>query len=271
MEELIREVFIGGDCFDVNGITLSGGADQIGKFFNGLTNIGFESGMIMATGDIGVAPGPNSSDGAGGGGAGNSDSDLAAISSGPMFDAAVVEFDFTPTQSLLSFEYVFASEEYCEYVNSQFNDVFGFFISGPGIPGTQNLAVIPTTTTPITINTINHVTNSGLYVHNTPPGLNNCESGGFTGTVPPVPPAMGPGPQECEFDGFTRRMTAVAQVIPCSTYHIKLAIADIGDGLWDSAVFLKAGSFSGGGNASIKWVVNDDPNLSEVTEGCGDV
>ncbi|MFM8486726.1 MAG: choice-of-anchor L domain-containing protein, partial [Bacteroidota bacterium] len=146
VEELIREVFIGGDCFDVNGITLSGGADQIGKFFNGLTNIGFETGMILATGDIGVAPGPNSSDGAGGGGAGNSDSDLAAISSGPMFDAAVVEFDFTPTQALLSFEYVFASEEYCEYVNSQFNDVFGFFISGPGIPGTQNLAVIPTTT-----------------------------------------------------------------------------------------------------------------------------
>ncbi len=271
VEELIREVFIGGDCFDVNGVTLSGGADQIGKFFNGLTNIGFETGMILATGDIGVAPGPNSSDGAGGGGAGNSDSDLAAISSGPMFDAAVVEFDFTPTQALLSFEYVFASEEYCEYVNSQFNDVFGFFISGPGIPGTQNLAVIPTTTTPITINTINHVTNSGLYVHNTPPGLDNCDDGGFTGTVPPVPPAMGPGPQECEFDGFTRRMTAVAQVIPCSTYHIKLAIADIGDGLWDSAVFLKAGSFSGGGNASIKWVVNDDPNLSEVTEGCGDV
>ncbi|MFN5237591.1 MAG: choice-of-anchor L domain-containing protein [Bacteroidota bacterium] len=271
VEELIREVFIGGDCFDVNGVTLNGGADQIGKFFNGLTNIGFETGMILATGDIGVAPGPNSSDGAGGGGAGNSDSDLAAISSGPMFDAAVVEFDFTPTQSLLSFEYVFASEEYCEYVNSQFNDVFGFFISGPGIPGTQNLAVIPTTTTPITINTINHVTNSGLYVHNTPPGLDNCEDGGFTGTVPPVPPAMGSGPQECEFDGFTRRMTAVAQVIPCSTYHIKLAIADIGDGLWDSAVFLKAGSFSGGGNASIKWVVNDDPELNEVTEGCGDV
>lgn len=271
VEELIREVFIGGDCFDVDGITLSGGADQIGKFLNGLTNIGFETGMIMATGDIGVAPGPNSSDGAGGGGAGNSDSDLAAISSGPMFDAAVVEFDFTPTQSVLSFEYVFASEEYCEYVNSQFNDVFGFFISGPGIPGTQNLAVIPTTTTPITINTINHVTNAGLYVHNTPPGLDNCEDGGFTGMVPPVPPAMGPGPMECEFDGFTRRMTAVAQVIPCSTYHIKLAIADIGDGLWDSAVFLKAGSFSGGGNASIKWVVNDDPNLSEVTEGCGDV
>ena len=271
VEELIREVFIGGDCFDVDGITLNGGADQIGKFFNGLTNIGFETGMILATGDIGVAPGPNSSDGAGGGGAGNSDSDLAAISSGPMFDAAVVEFDFTPTQAVLSFEYVFASEEYCEYVNSQFNDVFGFFISGPGIPGTQNLAVIPTTTTPITINTINHVTNSGLYVHNTPPGLDNCEDGGFTGTVPPVPPATGPGPMECEFDGFTRRMTAVAQVIPCSTYHIKLAIADIGDGLWDSAVFLKAGSFSGGGNASIRWVVNDDPELSEVTEGCGDV
>lgn len=271
-EELIKEVFIGGDCFDVTGVTLNGGGDQIGKFFNGLTNIGFETGMIIATGDIGVAPGPNDQNGAGGGGTGGGDADLSGISSGALFDVAAIEFDFTPTQTPLTFDYVFASEEYCEYVNTQFNDVFGFFISGPGIPGgTQNLAVIPTTNIPITINTVNHVTNSGLYAHNTPAGLDNCENGGVSGTLPPVPPAGGPGPLEVQFDGFTRRMTAVAQVIPCSTYHIKLAIADVGDGLYDSAVFLKAGSFDGGGNASIEWLVNGEPDVDEVVEGCGTV
>lgn len=270
-DQLVREVFIGGDCFDISNVSYSGGGEQIGEFSNGLTNIGFADGVIMATGDINVAPGPNDQDGAGGGGVGGGDGDLASIATGPMFDVAVIEFDFTPTQSPLTFNYAFASEEYCEYVNTQFNDVFGFFISGPGIAGTQDLAVVPATNIPITINTINHVVNSGYYVHNTPAGLNNCENGGVSGTLPPVPPATGPATQELQFDGFTKKMTAVAQVIPCSTYHIKLAIADVGDGLYDSAVFLKSGSFSGGGNASIQWLVDGQPDVNQVIEGCGTV
>jgi gliding motility-associated-like protein len=272
LEELIKDIFIGGDCFDVTNITMAGGGNQVGKFFNGATNIGFNSGIMLATGDIGVAIGPNDQDGAGGGGNGSSDINLVNIATGPMFDVSTIEFDFTPTQSLLSFDYVFASEEYCEYVNTQFNDVFGFFISGPGINGVKNLATIGNSA-PITINTINHITNSALYVHNTPPGedRNNCQDGGIMGGLPPATPSLSQATQECEFDGFTRRMTATVQVVPCATYHIKLAIADVGDGLFDSAVFLRAGSFAGGGNASIKWLVNDDPNVSEVTEGCGDV
>lgn len=262
-DDLVREVFIGGNCFDVSGVTYSGQGDQIGEFSNGLTNIGFANGVIMATGGISVAPGPNDSDGASAGhGIATPDPDLQNLSSGALFDMANIEFDFTPTQSPLTFEYVFASEEYCEYVNTAFNDVFGFFISGPGIPGTQNLAVVPMSNTPITINTINHITNSGYYVHNTPASGNNC------GTIPP---ANGPAVQEVQYDGFTRKMVAVATVIPCSTYHIKLKIADVGDGVWDSAVFLKAGSFDGGGNASIDWLVNGEPDVDVVTEGCGTV
>lgn len=262
-EDLIKEVFIGGNCFDVTGVTYSGQGDQIGSFSNGLTNVGFESGVIMATGGIGIAPGPNNSDGASAGyGNGTPDSDLQDLTPGALFDMASIEFDFTPTQSPLTFEFVFASEEYCEYVNTQFNDVFGFFISGPGISGTQNLAVVPNTNNPITINTINHIVNSGFYKHNTPATGNNC-------TV--IPPANGPGPAELEYDGLTRKMVAVATVIPCSTYHIKLKIADVGDGVWDSAVFLKGGSFDGGGNAAIDWLVNGQTDVDEVVEGCGTV
>jgi hypothetical protein len=263
VEELVRDVFIGGNCFDVSGITAFGLSDQIGTFSNGLTNVGFSTGIIIATGGIGVAPGPNNSDGASAGhGISTPDSDLQNLTPGALFDMAGFEFDFIPTQTPLTFEYVFASEEYCEYVNTQFNDVFGFFISGPGIPGTQNLAVVPMTTTPISINTVNHLTNSGYYVHNTPASGNNC------GTIPP---SNSPAVQELEYDGYTRRMVAVANVIPCSTYHIKLKIADVGDGVWDSAVFLRAGSFDGGGNASIDWLVNGEPDVDEVVEGCGTV
>ncbi|MDX1912290.1 MAG: choice-of-anchor L domain-containing protein [Saprospiraceae bacterium] len=260
-EDLIKDVFIGGNCFDVTGITYSGQGDQIGSFSNGLTNVGFDQGVIMATGGITVAPGPNDSDGASAGyGIGTPDGDLQSLTPGALFDMANIEFDFTPTQTPLTFEFVFASEEYCEYVNTGFNDVFGFFISGPGIAGTQNLAVVPSTAIPITINTINHQTNSGFYTHNTPATGDNC------GTIPP---AAGPAVLELQYDGYTRKMVAVANVIPCSTYHIKLKIADVGDGVWDSAVFLKSGSFDGGGNASIDWLVNGEPDVDEVTEGCG--
>jgi subtilisin-like proprotein convertase family protein len=270
-EALIRDVLFGGDCFDVKNVTFSGAGYQIGKFSHGQSNIGYSSGMIMATGDINIAPGPNDQDNAGSGSGGGSDSDLAAIATGPLYNVAVVEFDFTPMQTPFTFNYAFASEEYCEYVNSNYNDVFGFFISGPGITGVQNLAVVPSTNTPISVNTINHITNSGLYMHNTPAGLNNCENGGVSGSLPPVPPATGPATQELQYDGFTKNMVGVAQVIPCSTYHVKLAIADVGDAILNSGVFLKEGSFDGGGNASINWVVNGDPNLGQVIEGCGNV
>jgi hypothetical protein len=261
-EDLVRDVFIGGNCFDVTGVSFTGGGNQIGTFSNGLTNVGFATGMMMATGDIGIAPGPNNNDGAGtGGGGGGGDADLASIASGSLNDVCVIEFDFTPTQTPLTFEYVFASEEYCEYVNSQFNDVFGFFISGAGIPGTQNLAVVPMTTTPITINSINHLLNTGYYRHNTGPGGTNCG----------INPSNLPAVNELQYDGYTTKFIAVANVIPCSTYHIKLAIADVGDAAFDSAVFLKSGSFDGGGNASVEWVVNNDPDDEDVYEGCGTV
>lgn len=260
---LIKQVLVAGDCFDVSNITYTGRPPQIGEFTNGATSVGFNSGVIMATGNIIVAPGPNNSDGSSAGYEMNTpDPELQAQTTGVLFDMANIEFDFTPTQSPITFEFVFASEEYCEFVNTMFNDVFGFFLSGPGIIGSQNLAVIPMTATPITINTINHLDNPGYYVHNTPETGNNC------GTIPP---ATGVAVDELEYDGFTRKMVAVANVTPCSTYHIKLKIADVGDGVWDSAVFLKGGSFDAGGNASIDWLVNGVSNVDTVSEGCGTV
>ncbi len=238
-EELVRDVLVGGGCFQISNVSFSGQPGQIGTFTNGLTNIGFNNGLIIATGDINVAPGPNDLDGAVGGfGIPTPDADLQTLTTGAIFDMANIEFDFVPTQNQVVFEFAFASEEYCEYVNTQFNDVFGFFISGPGIVGTKNIAVIPATNTPITINTLNHLVNSSLYTHNTPFLGNNCVI---------IPPAFGQAVFELQYDGFTKKMTAVANVIPCQTYHIKLKLADVADGVWDSAVFFRANSFNAGG------------------------
>ena len=263
-EDLIKNVMIGGDCFDITNVIYQGQGGQIGTFSNGLTNIGYNSGVIMATGDISLAPGPNDADGASAGyGTSTPDGDLATLTGGALFDRANIEFDFTPTQSPLTFGFVFASEEYCEYVGTQYNDVFGFFISGPGIPGgQQNIALIPATTTPVAINNVNHLSYPGYYVNNQP-----ASSGNLCGQNPSFSQVT----NEIQYDGYTRKFTAVANVQPCQTYHIKLKIADVGDGVWDSAVFLNAGSFDAGGNASVEWVVNDDPDKEDVYEGCGTV
>lgn len=260
-EELVKEVLIGGNCFDITNVTFDGQGGQIGSFSSGLTNVGFATGMVMATGDISVVVGPNDSDNASAGyGIATGDADLATLTGGTIFDRAGVEFDFSPTQTPLTFEFVFGSEEYCEYVNSQFNDVFGFFISGPGIAGTQNIATLPGGG-PVTINSVNHITNTGFYNNNTP----------ATGTLCGQNPSALASVNELQFDGYTRRMTAVANVIPCQVYHMKLKVGDVGDGIFDSGVFLKNGSFDAGGNASVDFVVNGDPDVTEVYEGCGTV
>jgi Calx-beta domain/SprB repeat/CHU_C Type IX secretion signal domain len=263
-EEAIRDVLIGGDCFDVTNIEFTGAAVQLAQFGNGITNVGFNTGVLISTGDASTAIGPNDADNAGSGvGGGNSDADLGALTTQSMFDVAKLEFDFRPTQTPVVFEYVFASEEYCEFVNAGYNDIFGFFISGPGIPGgTANIATIPATTTPVAIDNVNHLLNSGFYVNN-----QTSSSSSLCGQAASVLPST----NELQFDGYTRKFIATANVIPCQTYHIKLAIADLGDPIFDSGVFLKAGSFDAGGNASVNWVVDGDATVNETYEDCGTV
>jgi len=261
---LVRDVLVGGNCFDISNITTQGQASQLGTFSNGLTNVGFESGVILATGQSTLAIGPNNSDNAGSGAGGvTPDADLATLTTGTLYDRASLEFDFIPTQPTVTFRFVYASEGYCEQVGNPLNDVLGFFISGPGIPsGTQNIALVPATTTPVNTNTVNHQSNSGFYVNNQPASSANL-CGQPASTLPSV--------TELQYDGYTRKFTAVANVQPGQTYHLKLAIADVGDDLNDSAVFLDAGSFDAGGDASVEWAVNSNPISAVAYENCGTV
>ncbi|MBK8192090.1 MAG: choice-of-anchor L domain-containing protein [Lewinellaceae bacterium] len=252
---LVNNTLIGGDCFDVANITSSGNAASRGTFSNGATNIGLSTGVVLCTGNVNVLPGPNNIQNANGGFGNNSadDPDLASLTNGNQYDVSRIEFDFTPTTDMVTFEFVFGSEEYCEFVGSQFNDVFGFFISGPGISGTQNIALIPGGAVPVSINNVNHQDNTAYYVNNN--NGNSCNGLGAA-NIP-----------ECQLDGWTVVLTAEAAVQSCGTYHIKLAIADVGDANYASAVFLKANSFDAGGQAHAEPVYPS--GLQYVYEGCG--
>lgn len=153
-------------------------------------------------------------------------------------DACVLEFDFVPAGDTIKFDYVFGSEEYPEYDCSSFNDVFGFFINGPGYSGLNDIALIPGTTIPVAINSINNAANPGSAC--TSMGTGSPFSQYYVDNI-------ANNGQQITYDGYTTVMTAIAAVTPCDTYHLKLAIADGSDNAYDSGVFLKAGSLNSTG------------------------
>jgi gliding motility-associated-like protein len=254
-EELVKDHFIRGTCRNVSNINSFGNAESIGFFSNGESTLGFSSGILISTGKVESAGGPNSStemtssfnDNRG-------DRDLEIFASNVIFDAAGIEFDFVPLGDVVTFKYVFASEEYCEFVGSIFNDLFGFFVSGPGINGpfedqAINVATLPGTDEYVTINNVNHDNNSDSYVKN------ELEKDANICRVPFNASHL----ELIEFDGFTIPLTARIDVIPCETYHIRLVIGDVGDDKLDSAVFLESKSFDLGGEVTVRAEVEGSP------------
>ena len=279
---LVRDVLIGGNCFDVTGVKIKGNAGDTGTFSADSAVIGLESGVILASGSIANALGPNAvpnvstSFGDQGG-----DPDLAQLTNGTIFDAVGIEFDFTPTDDFVRFKYVFASDEYCEFTGTAFNDVFGFFLSGPGINGpftngAVNLALIPGSSQYVAINNVNHNSFSEFYRDNTP--INQPQNQNIWHCDYDVSPAPGitsvldeegVSVELLEYDGFTAVFEAQLTVIPCETYHIKLVVADVTDGIYDSAVFLEANSFNAGSGATLEAGVIQTGG-TEAYEGCYD-
>ena len=261
-DDLVKNVLVGKGV-TVSNVKYTGQAQAIGQFDGSQSNIGISDGIILSTGtvldNVGSSQkngpvGPNNKAGATTNWGAPGDADLNNLIGETTFDAAILEFDFIPQGDTVEFSYVFASEEYPEFVFS-FNDVFAFFISGPGITGVQNLAVVPGTSNPVSINEINSSTNSSLFV------ANGDGNSGPQLTDPTV----------TNFDGFTVPLKAISKVTPCQTYHLKMAIADVVDGSFDSGVFLKGGSLS----SSPRFETNQTstvnigtPNM--IPEGCSD-
>lgn len=247
---LVNNVLLGSGI-TATGITYTGSATARGEFNGVASNIGFNSGLILASGNITTAIGPNNIGSAGTDLGNPGDPDLDMICSNTTYDAAVLEFDFVPMSDTLKFNFVFASEEYLEFVGLGVNDAFGFFLSGPGVSGpysggAANIALIPGTAVPVTIDNVNASSYPAFYFNNeTPPGA----------TV--------------QYDGFTIPMQAKSPVQCGQTYHIKIAIADAGDGVYDSGVFLEGGSFTSQGVNIVPNISYGGSNDSVLYEGCG--
>lgn len=216
-QQLVQGIL--GKGYIVSNAKLTCPTDAVGNFTSTTSNIGLGTGILLTTGSISNANGPNNNSGITTENGGAGDTDLDALSGTNTEDACSLEFDLVPSCDEFKLRYVFASEEYPEYVGSTYNDIFAFFISGPGITGTVNIATIPNTSTPVTINNVNSTNNSQYFVDN---------KNGKT----------------VEYNGFTKPLTASIKVIPCSSYHLKMAIADVGDGKYDSGVFIEAGSIT---------------------------
>ena len=280
--ESLVEILVG-EGVQYSNVSFSG-FDCSAGYFNGTSNLDFQTGLVMATDGLdAITPG---NFGGGGGGAG-SDSDLEEQLE--MVDALntnlnnliILEFDFIPNSDAVTFNYIFASQEYPSFTCSQYNDIFGFFLSGPGISGpftnnAVNIALVPDpndptqyTTTPVIINTVNSGT----------------PSGGNSGPCDDIDPNWADysvfftdnsNAETVSYPGFVT-LHATANVTACLTYHMKLAIADVADGGVNSAVFLQENSFNS--LPDIEYVVESNtanifnPNsqfVDNIYEGCGD-
>jgi hypothetical protein len=204
-----------------------------GLFTGGSPVIGIDQGIVLSSGNIVGIVGPNQFDDTSFDNSYAGDADLDGLIPGyQTFDATILEFDFTcPVPTTVSFQYVFGSEEYNEWVGSPFNDVFGFFLNG------TNIAVVPATCSnagiPVAINNVDC-----QYPYN-PPNGPNCDC--YRNNALPD----GGGLILTEMDGMTQTFYATAQMQP-GTNHMKLAIADAGDPILDSNVMLRCQSFACG-------------------------
>lgn len=167
-----------------------------GTFTNG-GNIGISNGIILTTGNASGAVGPNNVGNYSGSGASTS-----------------LAFDFTTAAGDLFFNYVFASEEYNEWVGSQYNDYFKFYLDG------VNIALIPNSTTQVAINNVNLSSNSSYYRNNASGSINT------------------------QYDGLTTVLTAQKLGLGAGQHHIQMYITDMGDTAWDSGVFIAGNTFS---------------------------
>lgn len=206
----------------------SKGKKSYGYFTDNTGTLGLRDGLLMTTGAADNARGPNNSAAKsqdnGNNDVLNSNLQDLVISGDKLNDICTISFDVEVFADTLVFNYVFGSEEYLEFVKD-YHDVFGFFISGPGINGTQNIALVPNTNTPVSVANINADVNNNYYVSN------------GTGATPFVN-------LHVQYDGLTRLLQSRIAVIPCQRYSLTLSIADVKDNSYDSGVFIEGRSLS---------------------------
>lgn len=224
-EQMVQNLV--GEGVQISNVVVTACDSTYGYYTSVGTELGTNQGLLLTTGKALYSIGPNNSIGNCSTSAGTCDFFDNDCPGSPLlnlaqdrttYDATMIEFDIVPQGDSLKFKYTFASEEYNEWVNSPFNDVFGFYITGPNVGTDVNLALIPNSSQVVAINTVNLLTNSQYYYNN-----------------------QNPLGQFIQYDGFTVGLQAkVGNLIPCETYHLKLVIADGTDHVYDSGVFINA-------------------------------
>jgi len=221
----VEDLFLSNGIF-VNNIAFMGDSAQMGWLTDGDSiALGINDGIVLSTG---IAATVSNGNNLPGGAWSNtlSNPDLSTLTGFPTYDLAQLDFDFIATGDSMTFQFVFGSAEYPEWVGSAFNDIFGFFVNGPGISGPYtngavNLALVPGTNEVVSINTINPTSNSNLYNDNSTLIIPNFYCDGYT-----VP-----------------MFASIGNLVVGETYHITLAITDASDAALDSWVFLGGNSF----------------------------
>lgn len=224
----MMEDFFQGSCVTVSNVTYAGNSVATGYFQGASTPLGLNAGILLTSGEATNAALPNIGAGTGTnvGGVGD-DPQMNTLAQAQTFDGAFIDFDFVSTEDTLKFKYIFASEEYPEFVCNGFNDVFAFFVSGGDFVAPVNIAAVPNTNNsiPVSINTINNLPNCA---NQTFPQYYTENSDNYM-----------------TYDGMTVPLWAMTQVTPGVTYHARIAIADAGDGIYDSGVFIGSESLCG--------------------------
>ncbi len=288
MQDMLDTLFRNESCFEWDSVKLvsfnrevpigNGPAQtqsQTGIFDGASGVFGMERGVILSTGYVRQASNDNTmlsdvsapdriSFAAGSYPANNYTDSLARTMAAQPVDVVVLEFSFVPTVTELSFNYIFFSEEYCDAVGSNFNDAFKFLLSGPGIPeGGINIARLADGRE-VSVNTVNPTLNAGQFINNSPrDAFVQCD---------PLPQPSDAQLASIVYDGFTTKLTARGQVIPCEEYTLKLIVVDegagFGDRLNDTGVFLEAGSFVAGLISPPAPAVSGVPGVLTPVEGC---
>ena len=236
-QQLVENVLVNSPCanvsnFSVTGDTFSPGEQSYG-YFNGISSsFQFAEGVVLSTARAKRSNGPNDNliDEGSTSWVGDTDLETALDMRGETINATVLEFDFIPLTSQISFDYIFASEEYQGTAPCRYSDAFAFLLKKAGTTDAyQNLAVIPGTDLPVSVTNIRPAIGTSCIAKN------ETYFGGFNGNNAPI-----------NFNGQTVPLTARATVVPGVTYHIKLVIADHINYRYDSAIFLAGGSFKVG-------------------------
>ncbi len=215
---------IAGSGVTVSNATINCGGNSAGTFTYTGNNLGLTGGIILTTGQANNAANAGSYFCNINDGNNFADPDLTAIVPIANLDVCILEFNFVPTCNSLNMTYVFGSEEYPTGVSQQYNDAFAIFLTGPNPSGgtytAKNIALLPNGV-PVSIQNVNAGTNAS-YFHN-----NYASPNG-----------------DVAYNGYTIPVTSVTSIVPCSTYKMKIAIADAGNALYDSGVFISGNGVS---------------------------